>query len=59
MIGDIQQLPNGFIEEVISETAITGYVEETPQQEKERVRKGLPCPTYGYIAVKVEVRRDK
>lgn len=59
MIGDIRQLPNGFTEEVISETAITGYMNETPEQEKERVKKGLPYPTYGYIAVRVEVRRDK
>lgn len=56
MIGDTRKLPGGMVEEVVSETPITGYVTETPEQERERERKGLPCPTYGFVAVKVEVK---
>ena len=53
-IGDTSVRPDGSVERVISETPIRNYCIETPEQEAARVKKGLPPPMYGYIAVKVE-----
>jgi hypothetical protein len=53
-IGDIRILSDGSKETVISETPIKNYVIESPDQEKARVKKGLPAPMYSYVAVKVE-----
>ncbi len=53
-VGDISTRPNGTFEKVISETPIRNYCYETPEQEKARIKKGLPPPMYGYTAVKTE-----
>jgi hypothetical protein len=53
-VGDERILPNGKIEKVISETLISNYCQETKEQEKERIKKGLPAPMYAYTAVKTE-----
>jgi hypothetical protein len=50
-VGDTMILSDGRIEEVISETVITGYVEESKEEEKLRMKKGLPLPMYSYVAV--------
>lgn len=50
MIGEIKVM-DGRSYEVISETLITGYANETPAQELARVRAGKPAPTYHYTAV--------
>lgn len=54
-IGDERILENGRIERVVSETPIKNYCTETPEQEKARIKKGLPAPVYSYIAVKTEI----
>ncbi len=54
MVGDEKILPNGKIEKVLSETLIRNHCQETKEQEKERIKKGLPAPMYGYTAVKTE-----
>jgi hypothetical protein len=54
VIGDIRILSDGRKEIVISETLINNHCQESHEQEKARVKKGLPAPMYSYIAVKVE-----
>ncbi len=53
-VGDEKILPNGKIEKVLSETLIRNHCQESPEQEKARIKKGLPAPMYGYTAVKTE-----
>lgn len=50
MIGDIKTI-DGREYEVISETPITGYCQETEEDERARWKAGKPAPTYHYIAV--------
>jgi hypothetical protein len=54
MIGDTRILSDGSIEKVIAETLIQNYCYETKDEEKARVKKGLPAPMYSYTAVKVK-----
>ena len=45
-------LIDGHLEVVVSRTVVTGYPEETAQQEAARRKTGGPVPTYSYVAVK-------
>lgn len=49
----MKKLEFAFLDEVVSETVITGSCQETPEQESKRIKAGLPAPTYSYTAVKV------
>jgi hypothetical protein len=39
---------------VISETLITGYVQETNKEMRARQKKGIPLGKYAYVAIKVK-----
>lgn len=44
-------------EEIVSETLVTVYIEETPEENRARTKEGKPAPFFQFMSVKTRPLR--